>query len=250
MNSNCGFCGGGLTGRGPQSVPVCEDCGRVSDMHEEPEEVESADQPSGTDSPTPQRGTADWVEAVDVRDSSDEQLVELLSTLDKASDDLAANPEERLRAAELATDVWENRLMNGRSVEATVGACLYVAFRVRDRPRPIGVIADVVDTTTGELSSLRQSMVSDQDVTLTAPQPSNYVPYLCADLRLPTRISDRAQEMLDEVRLAGDPAGIAAGALYLTAQDSDNPITMKEAAQATRLTKETVWQRVDDLRDQ
>lgn len=248
MTSNCGFCGGNLTERGPQSVPVCEDCGRLDTAEEESEEVAAAEQPTNSDSS--QREPIGWVETVDVKDSSDELLVELLSSLDQAGDDLAANPDERVYAAELATDAWENRLTAGRSVEATVGTCLYIAFRVCDKPRPIGVVADIVDTTTSEITSLRQNIVSDQDVTLAAPQPSNYVPYLSADLQLPTTVSDRAQDMLDGVRLAGDPAGIAAGALYLTAQDSDNPVTMKEAAQATRLTKETIWQRVDDLRNQ
>jgi transcription initiation factor TFIIB len=177
-------------------------------------------------------------------------LVELLSSLDQAGDDLAANRDERLYAAELATKAWANRLTAGRSIEATAGACLYIAFRECNQPRPIGVVADIVDTTTSEISSLQQNIISDQDMALTAPKPSNYVPYLSSDLRLPTKVSERAQEMLDGICLAGNPAGIAAGALYLTAQDSDNLITMKEAAQATRLTKETVWQRVDDLRNQ
>lgn len=248
MNSNCGFCGGSLTERGPQSVPVCEGCGRLNTAQEDSERVASAEQPTNGDSSREE--PTDWTETVDVRDSSDELLVELLSSLDQTGDDLAANPDERLHAAELATNAWENRLTVGRSLEATVGACLYIAFRVCGQPRPIGVVADIVDATTGELSSLRQNIISDQDVAVAAPQSCDYVPYLSSTLRLPTTVSKHAQEMLDGVHLAGDPAGIAAGALYLAAQDSDNSITMKEAAQATRLTKETIWQRVDDLRNQ
>lgn len=248
--SNCAICGGVLTERGPQSSLVCEDCGRVQKDDKAVEVADTASQQPETAPSETQHGSTDWVDSVEVADSTDERLVNLLSHLDEVGSVLGAEPDERDRAAEVVTDAWEHRLLEGRSVDVAVGACWYITFREQKEPRPIGVVADAVGVSSSELHSFRRIATGELDVSLTVAQPTEYLPYLRSQLDLSIATSEGAQELLENACIPGNPAGIAAGGLYVAAHNLTEAVTMMEAAQAVCLSKETIWQRVDDLRSQ
>lgn len=248
-SSKCTICDGVLTERGPKPTLVCEDCGRVNDGQTTAENADGINQPTGA---TPDEGnhTSDWTKSVDVADSTDQKIVDLLSRVDQVGSNLQAGPSDRNRTAELVTDAWEHRLLEGRSVDSAVGACWYVTFRDQGKPRPIGVVADAVGSTSSELHAFRQTVSDELDVSLTVVQPSEYLPYLRSQLDLSTMTVQTAKELLEGVSLGGNPAGIAAGGLYIAAHELSESVTMVEAARAVDLSKETIWQRVDDLRNQ
>jgi transcription initiation factor TFIIB len=191
----------------------------------------------------------DWTEEVDVTDSTDEQLVELLSYVEEVGPELGAGVEARDRTAEIVTDAWANRLLVGRSKDVAVGACWYITFRELGEPRPIDVVSETVDVASSKIHSFRQEANEELDVSLNIVQPSEYLPYLRSQLELSVAVSETAQKILQDACVSGNPAGIAAGGMYVAAQNLDESMTLREAAQTVRLSKETVWQRVNDLRD-
>jgi transcription initiation factor TFIIIB Brf1 subunit/transcription initiation factor TFIIB len=66
------------------------------------------------------------------------------------------------------------------------------------------------------------------------------------ELGLSPATSEQAQKIIENRSVSGDPSGIAAGGLYIAASELEEGVTLKEAV---RLSKETIWQRVDDLRN-
>lgn len=248
--SSCTVCDGNLTERGPKPALVCEDCGRVNDGEITAENTDGTSEHAGFTPAENKQTSTTWTKSVDIADSTDEQLVDLLSRVDEVGSDLQAGPDARDQAAELVTDAWEHRLLEGRSVDSAVGACWYITFRDEGKPRPIGVVADAVGSTSGELHSFRQTVSDELEVFPTVVRPSEYLPYLRSHLDLSVMTVRTAQKLLEQVSLAGNPAGIAAGGLYVAAHELSESVTMVEAARAVDLSKETIWQRVDDLRNQ
>lgn len=248
--SNCAVCGGDLIERGPQSTLVCEGCGRVNDDHPVEGKTESSGQQSGfVTERTPNKAT-DWEESVEISDSTDEKLVEILIMVDEIGDMLDAASSERNRAAEVVTTAWENRLLVGSSIEVAVGACWYITFREQGEPRPIGVVSNIADVKSSKLHSFRRKAINELDLRLNVVRPAEYLPFLCSQLNLSPRVLESAQEILGDVCVSGNPAGVAAAGLYVAAHDTKEAVTMREAAQTAQLSKETIWQRVDDLRNQ
>lgn len=245
--SNCTLCGGSLTKKGHHSTPVCKDCGRV---HHEDRKVEPENVISQQSNSEHQHESTNWIDSVEIADSTDEQLVNLLSHVDEVGSLLEAAGEERNRAAELIVDVWKHRLLEGRCVDVAVGACWYITFREEGGPRPIGVVADAVNVASSEIHSFRRTTTEELDLSLPIAQASEYLPYLRSQLDLSVATSKAAQELLKKACVSGDPAGIAAGGLYIAAHELNENVTMVEAAQTVDLSKETIWQRVDDLRNQ
>jgi transcription initiation factor TFIIIB Brf1 subunit/transcription initiation factor TFIIB len=188
--------------------------------------------------------------SVEVADSTDQQLVDLLSRMDKVGSVLGTGADERDQAAEMLIDAWEQRLLEGRSVDTAVGVCWYITLRKQHEPRPLGVVADAVGVTDSEIHSFRRTATDELDISLNIARPSEYLRYVRTQLDLSVSAEEKAEEILQNACVPGDPAGIAAGGLYVAAHNLDEAVTMREAAQAVRLSKETIWQRVDDLRDQ
>lgn len=248
--SDCPVCDGVLTARGPQSSLVCEDCGRVQNEDDPLEVADTASQQSDTAPEETQHEPTDWVDSVEIADSTDERLVNLLSQLDEAGSVLDAAPDERDRAAEVVINAWEHRLLEGRSVDIAIGACWYITFREQGEPRPIGTVADAVGVSSSELHSFRRIATAELDVSLTVAQPADYLPYLRSQLDLSVATSERAKDLLDNACVTGDPVGIAAGGLYIAAYNLNEAVTMMETAQVACLSKGTIWQRVNDLRSQ
>jgi transcription initiation factor TFIIB len=79
------------------------------------------------------------------------------------------------------------------------------------------------------------------DLQINPPGPKEYVPHLNSLFELPNHVEREAFEILrDTETTGGNPAAIAAAALYTATQDSDS-LTLQTAGKAAGVSKETVW---------
>lgn len=139
--------------------------------------------------------------------------------------------------------------MHGRSEDTTIAACVSIACREAERPRPAPAIGEAIGVEASKLKSTSRKLVGELELQLSLVGPAEYVPYLGAELDLDGESIAVAVEGLRAAdRIPGNPAGIAAAALYLAVSDCANAVTLSEAGQAAGVTKETVWQRVANLR--
>lgn len=235
----------------------CTDCGLVLDG-----QARAPSSPTPSDSPDGERGESvngqdddgtpdvDWRKAVEVKDVSDQRLVDLLTRVDVVAEDFALEEAVRVRTAELVVDAWESRFMHGRSEDATIAACVSIACREAERPRPAPAIAEAIGADASKLKSTFRKLVAELELQLTPVGPVEYVLYLGDELALDGESVEVAIEGLREADgIPGNPAGVAVAALYLAVSDCANAVTLSEAGQAAGVTKETVWQRVEAIRD-
>lgn len=233
-------------------TPICHDCGMV-DPETKADQGGESNKGDGPYTPGKRAGqslNAEWIRDVDIKDSSDENLVELLLLVDEVAVELGFDGEERVRAAELATSAWENRLPHGRSMDTIAGACVYITSRENVRPRPVSIIAEVLGEDEESVNKSYRALISSLEVEVPLSGPDAYTHYLGEQLGIPDDVSRAVEDVLSkDIEINGNPAGIAAGALYLAANARDRDITMVEAGQAAGVAKETVWRKVRDLRE-
>ncbi|RQG94328.1 transcription initiation factor IIB family protein [Natrarchaeobius chitinivorans] len=231
---------------------VCQNCGLV-DPETNTEQSNGDNKADGSNTPVQTETTSPnvaWVNDVSVKDSSDENIVELLLSLDGAAQQLRFSRNNRIRAAELVIAGWENRLLHGRSQDALVGACVYLASRESERPVPVSIVAKVVDEREGLISNSYRDLMRTLELEIPVAGPEAYAQYLGEELGIQDGLVREVENVLDrEVDISGNPAGIAVGALYLIATAHGHDITLVEAGKAAGVAKETVWRKVSDLRE-
>lgn len=249
----CPQCGGQIKEMDPKSgTSVCQSCGLVdpeteTEQADEDNKVDGSDTPIQADISSP---NATWVSDVSIKDSSDENIVELLLALDGAAKQLRFSRNNRIRAAELVVSGWENRLLHGRSKDALVGACVYLTSRESERPVPVSIVAKIVGEKEGLINNLYRELIRTLEIEVPVAGPEAYVLYLGEELGIQDGLVREVEEVLDgEIDISGNPAGIAVGALYLSASAHGHEITLVEAGKAAGVAKETVWRKVNDLRE-
>jgi|GEM_PF-3813788 len=250
-DSSCPKCGGELVQmvEGANAV-VCTDCGTVepstaSTTDDVSESADAQNKRSGNQSVS----MGDLVDAVEIRDSSDENLVELLASLDKVSEALGLDNSVQMRAAELAVSAWEHRVSHGRSKAAVVGGCVYAATREQGRPRPLTIVSDATETAESTLNKSYRAIVAELDLKMPVIGPSAYTQYLGQRLHLPNPVIENVDWALEEeVDLNGNPAGVAVAVLYLAGTDAGYDLTLSEAGRVAGVAKETVWRNVREIR--
>lgn len=252
----CPSCGGEATEIvSGIDTPICRDCGKVDPETTHSQSLED-DKGDGSDNPVraealfSTEGQNRQDHPFDIEDSSDANLARLLLSGDRAAHCLGFRDDERLRTAELAAFAWENHFSHGRSMDAIVGACLYTAARESARPRPITVVAEAVETSEEAINTAYRALVSELEISVPVTGPAPYTHYLSDQLDLPNGITEEVVEVLSEdLDVSGNPAAVAAGALYLAANSRGHEVTLVDAGQAAGVAKETVWRKVSSLRE-
>lgn len=240
------------------ATAICGECGLVLDDDTLPSaqstetKTQAASQPgsdTGDAVDRPETDTNGWHSDFEVKDSSDEHLVEALIQMETVAEELTMTVDSRLRAAELLTEAWEQRFMHGRGTDATVATCLYTACRQSGQPRPISSVADTTGVCDSKLRSIYRTLVTELELQVETAESEDYISYLSTQLELDHETATKAEGVLTEAQgVAGNPVGIAAAALYIAANETVNTITFREAAAVTGVTKETIWRKAESLR--
>lgn len=249
----CPACDGELTPvAGSRDAVVCGECGQVNpdppdaDAYE-PQRAQASDG-DRTESIDTQPITDDWKHSVAVTDSSDENIVEILSLVDTYVEATNLPQEVRLRAAEMLLSAWEASLFEGRRKEALTAAGVYAAGRECGHPRPLTTISNTSEVDESKLNDAYRLLMTELNLEIPLIAPEDYAPYVGRELSLPESLIHEAVTILKEdVECSGNPAGVAASVLYLLATE-EHEITLKQAGMAAGVSKETVWRKTRTLR--
>lgn len=192
----------------------------------------------------------DWLSACRVRNATEQQLAEAFNELEDFISHLGLPDEIREAAVDLYCDAFRAELTDGRKTTCVVAACLRLASRQADRPIPKSRLTDFtgVDETKFHRSDL--ALCDELDIKPRLPTPNEYIPFLQTQLVLSDGVWEAAERILTTVEgtqpfVGKDPAGIAAGAVYLSQEEN----TQWDVAEAVGLSTETVRQRIKQLRE-
>lgn len=249
--STCPMCGASAIEMIRKGISICSECKFVISGNEVTSEP-FATLNSGDTSPTSEEEYDDtWKETVDIRDSSDNTLVEMLAATEESIYNLGGTTDDCIRAAETLANVWKQQYFRGRTVSAGIAAIIYTIFRQQGSPRPLKIVAETCDVSEKQLRTGYRGLRADCEIYSEVCPPTSYLPYLASRLNVDEAITQRASELLQATKMeTGNPASVAVACVYLATKQSDikTNITLAEAGDAAGVAKETVWLKTQDIK--
>jgi len=189
-----------------------------------------------------------------VHSSEDRNLAQAMAELDRLSDKLRIPPNIKERAAVIYRKALEQGLVRGRSISAIAAASLYAACRITQTPRTLREITRASTIDKKDIARCYRLMLKELNIQMPIPDAQLRIPKIAAKVGVGEKTQQKAVEIL---RRAGklrttagkDPMGLAAAALYIACQMTDEKRTQKMIADAAGVTEVTIRNRYKGLKD-
>jgi transcription initiation factor TFIIB len=178
--------------------------------------------------------------------------------LNSISQKMAIPPQVVETAWKIYSEVAKQKLTMGRSIEGFISASLYAAIRIHNLPR---LLEEIVEVTMIPLRSIHHSL--GYVVRLVLPvlklryqsiTAISLVYRFATELNLSMPIHTLAVQIIQKTKKKGlkdigkDPKGLAAAAIYMVSQDSNEKRTQNEIAAIARVTEVTLRTRIKQIK--
>ena len=136
-------------------------------------------------------------------------------------------------------------LFRGRSLPASVGACLYAACRRFSIPRTLGEVASAVGAKRSEVGRTFKVIQRGSGLTIPGVGTKAFLTRYAQELALSPRVRSTVEAMLDNARddpeLSGlSPHGLVAALIYLAAEENGEHRSRAQVARVSTVTEVTL----------
>ncbi|SNZ15325.1 transcription initiation factor TFIIB [Natronoarchaeum philippinense] len=161
----------------------------------------------------------------------------------------------RERASTYYRSASSDDLIQGRSIEAMVAACVYAACRCGGYTRQIDEVAAVAHCDQQALTNCYGLLNKELGLKALVPTPKTLLPRLLAAFDIPETVQYRATELADVATEAGTangcrPAGVAAACLYLASTEAECALRQTDIASVAGTSPVTLRKRYTELREE
>ena len=194
-----------------------------------------------------------WNARSQVKSSSDKNLRQALSEMDKLQDKLSLTNAVIEKAAYIYRKAIERKLVKGRSIHGLVAACIYAACRNTETPRTLDDVAEGINIRRKDVARCYRLIFRELDLKIPVADPVKGVSRIASIAGLGEMTKRKAIALLNKAKKIGmvagkDPMGIAAAALYLACISSGGNKTQKEISIASGVTEVTIRNRCASLK--
>lgn len=149
------------------------------------------------------------------------------------------------RANALFKQVYETKMLRGRSNEAIASAALYMACRQEGTPRTFKEVCGVSRVSKKEIGKVFKKILKTLETNVETISTGDFMSRFCSNLELgaavqraATTIAQRAVEF--DLVAGRSPISIAAAAIYMASQASDMPKEKKEIGDIAGVAEATI----------
>jgi len=179
-------------------------------------------------------------------------LQQALKELQRVSSDLNLPESVYEEAARLTEKAQEKGIIQGRGIDATIGALVYLVARKQEVPRTLEEVAEEVPIKKRKLGKAYRHTARELDMKIKPGRPEDFIPRYSSKLGLPGEVQANARGIIEDARetdaLAGrSPTGIVAASLYIATQLDGEKLTQREIAEEVGVTSVTVRKNYKDL---
>ena len=149
----------------------------------------------------------------------------------------------RERAAVILRKALKADLARGRSMDAIVAACMYLATRALGAPRSLQEVAAAGEVSVHRLAATAKLIARRTKVTTMPPRPVDFVSRFASGLGVSPEVTERAFTLLAdhaEALAMAPPLGAAAGALYLAAEMEGAKLKQSNVSQVAGVSEVTL----------
>jgi transcription initiation factor TFIIB len=153
----------------------------------------------------------------------------------------------------LYIEAFKRKLLRGRSINAMVAACLYLATRQKNIPRTLQEILEEASVSAKEIKRCISILTRELNLKTQSTDPVALVPRYISDLELDSEIEALTKKILikyiSNFSISGkDPKGLCAGAIYLASRIKDLELTQQQIVNSIGVTEVTLRSRYKDLK--
>ena len=194
-----------------------------------------------------------WNTRSQVNSSSDKNLRQALSEMDKLKDKLSLTDNVIEKAAYFYRKANEKKLVKGRSIHGLVASCIYAACRDTETPRTLDDVADGINVRRKDVARCYRLIFRELDLKIPIADPINGISRIASEAGLGEKTKRKAIALLNKAKKIGmvagkDPMGLAAAALYLACISDGGNTTQRNISDASGVTEVTIRNRCVGLR--
>jgi len=194
-----------------------------------------------------------WDSRSQAHSSSERNLRQALSEMDKLKDKLTLTDTVIEKAAYIYRKAIERKLVKGRSIHGLVAACIYASCRMTETPRTLDDIAEGINIKRKDVARSYRIIFRELDLKIPVADPVKGVSRIASLAGLGEATKRKALILLNKAKKIGmvagkDPMGIAAAALYLACISTGGSKTQKEISIASGVTEVTIRNRCVGLK--
>jgi transcription initiation factor TFIIB len=157
-------------------------------------------------------------------------------------------------AMRLYIEAFKKKLLRGRSINAMVAACLYLACRRKKLPRTLQEITNDASANAKDVRRCYSTLVRELNLSPPSTNPISLIPRYITELGLDSEIERLTSKILNaystKFSISGkDPKGLCAGALYLACRIKNREVTQQKIVDTVGVTEVTLRSRYKELRD-
>jgi transcription initiation factor TFIIB len=195
-----------------------------------------------------------WQVRSSVHSSTDRNLAQARLELDRLSDKLHIPPNIKEKAVVIYRKALNQGLVRGRSISTIAAAALYAACRMTQTPRTLREITGVSSIDKRDISRYYRLMLRELSMQMPIPDARLGVSKIAAKVGVGEMTQRKAVEILRraeklKITAGKGPMGLAAAALYIACQMSNEKRTQKMIADAAGVTEVTIRNRYRGLKD-
>jgi len=194
-----------------------------------------------------------WNTRSQVSSSSDKNLRQALSEMDKLKDKLSLTDAVLEKAAYIYRKANEKKLVKGRSIHGLVAACMYAACRDTGTPRTLDDVADGINVRRKDVARCYRLIFRELELKMPIADPINGIARIASEAGLGEKTKRKAIILLNKAKKIGmvagkDPMGLAAAALYLACISEGGNTTQRNISNASGVTEVTIRNRCVGLK--
>jgi len=157
-------------------------------------------------------------------------------------------------AMRLYREAFKKKLLRGRSINAMVAACLYLACRRKQLPRTLQEITNEASANAKDVRRSYSTLIREFNLKSPSTDPVSLIPRYINDLELDSEIEQLTTKILNSYKarfsISGkDPKGLCAGAIYLASKIKNKDTTQQKIVKTVGITEVTLRSRYKELKN-
>ena len=144
-----------------------------------------------------------WNTRSQVNTSSDKNLRQALSEMDKLKDKLSLTDNVIEKAAYFYRKANEKKLVKGRSIHGLVASCIYAACRDTETPRTLDDVADGINVRRKDVARCYRLIFRELDLKIPIADPINGISRIASEAGLGEKTKRKAIALLNKAKKIG-----------------------------------------------
>ena len=148
-----------------------------------------------------------WDSRSQAHTSTDRNLRQALSEMDKLKDKLSLTDAVIEKSAYIYRKAIEKKLVKGRSIQGLVAACVYAGCRDTETPRTLDDVADGINIRRKDVARCYRLIFRELDLKIPVADPVNGIARIASIAGLGEKTKRKAIEILSKAKKIGMVAG-------------------------------------------